>query len=208
MATPTFGCGGALFGKTNPDYYLDNLSQPPYCCTIQRKSSEADHSQCNRVPKYRRRLVWWMPPAVGGLPFKSPSRATKVLMEPATAFYKIRLRVFDYCFVQQLDCRLQRHVTKGCRTADLFEELPYYQVDQATAIPKLYARVFSLNRYPSPPCRRVTVLARLSLDPKLNQPPQGLEFTCPWAAAASKLAPEFRFSKHARRRRAASTLFR
>ena len=183
--TDNLSAGQKHLLQTNPDYYLDifpshrTAAYPEEVveatirnateCQVQKDGLAVD-AACR-----------------GGLPFPIPQSGNEVLWNQQLR-YKIASGHSTTASSNSWIVDSNGSVTKAAEQ-QTFEEMPYYQVDQDDRNPEMYARVFSLNRYPARRAGEVTVLADF-LDP-IDQPRRAWSYSP--GQRRIKLAPEFAF---------------
>lgn len=123
----------------------------------------------------------------GGLPFPIPQNGNEVIWNQQLR-YKIGPGYSTTSASKSWIVDANGNAIKAAEQETL-EEQPYYQVDRDDRKPNMYARVYSLNKYPARRAGEVTILADF-LDP-IDQSRRAWSYSP--GQRRIKLAPEFAF---------------
>ncbi|TKA89680.1 DUF1329 domain-containing protein [Halopseudomonas bauzanensis] len=171
--------------RDNPDYYMDIYPSHRTAAYPQEVIDATIRNATECTVKQDGLAV--DPACRGGLPFPIPQSGNEVIWNQQLR-YKIGSGYSTTASSNSWIVDTRGNITKAAEQ-QTFEEMPYYQMDQADRNPEMYARVFSLNRHPARRAGEVTVLADF-LDPT-KQPRRAWSYSP--GQRRIKLAPEFAF---------------
>ncbi|MEH6386340.1 MAG: DUF1329 domain-containing protein [Pseudomonas profundi] len=171
--------------QTNPGYYLDIFPSHRTAAYPQEMIDATIRNATECTIKQDGLAV--DPACRGGLPFPIPQSGNEVIWNQQLR-YKIGSGYSTTSSSNSWIVDSNGSVTKAAEQ-QTFEEMPYYQMDQTDRNPDMYARVFSLNRYPARRAGEVTVMADF-LNP-IEQPRRAWSYSP--GQRRIKLAPEFAF---------------
>lgn len=171
--------------RNHPGYYLDIF---PSHRTAAYPQEVVDATLRNATECHIKQDGLAVDPSCrGGLPFPIPKSGNEVIWNQQLR-YKIGSGYSTTSASNSWIIHANGSVTKAAEQ-QTFEEMPYYQVNQSDRNPEMYARVFSLNKFPARRAGEVTILADY-LDPT-RQPRRAWSYSP--GQRRIKLAPEFAF---------------